>query len=40
MVLSYLVATCGFIKGVAVGATVAFAASQVAKRRSGSGALS
>ncbi len=34
MILSYLVATCGFVKGVALGAAVAVAASQVAKRRS------
>jgi len=35
MILSYLVATCGFVKGVAMGATVCFAATCVAKRRSG-----
>ncbi len=34
MFLSYLVATCGFVKGIALGAAVAVAASQVAKRRS------
>jgi hypothetical protein len=34
MAITYLVATCGFVKGVALGAAVALAASQLAKRRS------
>lgn len=35
MVLSYLVATCGFVKGAVFGAAVTLAASQLAKRRPG-----
>jgi len=35
MILSYLVATSGFVKGVAIGASLAFAAKKCCDRRKG-----